>query len=254
MLRSVGLGTLLALGVGIAGCAAAGTDLAEQASDSMDAVTAEAALVVASMDGITASTTPEEAANAAAANAGAFWTEGCFTYLIDGASITYELTECGGPFGLARVNGSVTVTYRATTSSYGFDVTTSNLTIGDATVSYMLSADVATDARNVRVTSSGSATGRRGHAVTHEGTYDLRWNGSSECAGLDGSWTTTVGARTFTTQVAGWQRCGDGCPAAGGSISYTGPVASVIVTYDGSSEASFTNAEGGSGTIPLFCE
>ena len=215
MLRSAFLGMLLALGATVSGCAAAGTDLAEEASDSVDAVTAEAALVVSAMDGITASTTPEEAANAAAANAGTFWTEGCYTYLIDGASVTYEMTSCSGPFGLAQVTGSITVTYRPTTSSYGFDITTTNLAIGDASVSYTLMADVATDARNVRVTSSGNATGRRGHVVTHEGTYDLRWNGSSSCAGLDGSWSTTVGARTFTTQVAGWQRCGSSCPTGG---------------------------------------
>ncbi len=253
MLRLARTGSIFVLCAHAAGCAAAGAELAEQASDSMDSVTAEAALVVAGMDGITASTTPEEAANAAAANAGTFWTEGCFTYLIDGASITYELTECSGPFGLARVTGTITVTYRETTSAFGFDVTTTNLTIGEASVSYTASADVATDSRNARVTSSGSAMGRRGHVIAYEGTYDLRWNGSSECAGIDGTWTTTIGARTYTTQVAGWQRCGDGCPADGGSIGYTGPSASVVVSYDGTQQASWTSGGGGSGTIDLFC-
>jgi hypothetical protein len=152
------------------------------------------------------------------------------------------------------MNGTITVTYRETASAFGFDVTTTNLTIGEAMVSYTASADVATDSRNARVTSSGSATGRRGHAIAYEGTYDLRWNGSSECAGIDGTWTTTIGARTFTTQVVGWQRCGDGCPTDGGSIGYTGPSASVVVSYDGTSQASWTSGGGGSGTIDLFCE
>lgn len=256
MLRLLQIGSLFALGsmsVGLAGCAAAGASFAEEASDSMDGVTAQAALVVAAMDGMTPSVTPEEAANAAAANASTFWTEGCFTYLIDGATITYELTACSGTFGLVEVTGTVVVTYRATTSSFGFDITTTNLTIGESTVSYQLSGDVATDARNVRVTATGSAAGRRGHMISTEGTYDLRWNGSSGCAGIDGSWTTTVGPNSYTTSVSNWQRCNDNCPASGGSISYTGPNASVILTYDGSNKASWTSGEGGSGDLDLFC-
>ena len=253
MLRSARLIGLLVPALALCSCAAAGAQFADQASDSMDAVTVEAALIVAAMDGMNAATTPEEGANNSATNAAEFWTEGCFMWTIDGASITYDLTECTGVFGLKAVTGSVTITYRETASSFGFDITSTNLAIGDATVSFTVNADVSTDARNVSVTTSGGATGRRGHVISREGTYDLRWNSSSTCAGIDGSWTTTVGGLAFTTAVTNWQRCANDCPANGGSISYTGPDASVVVSYDGSSEASWTSGAGGSGTLNLNC-
>lgn len=254
MARLAHWSSLIALCVSLCGCAAAGARFAEEASDSMDSVTAEAALVVASMDGMSASVTPEEAANANAANAGAFWSEGCFTFLVDGASVEYTLTDCTGPLGLVGVSGQVTITYRDEGSSFGFDITTTNLTVGEASIEYSVSAEVATDVRNVTVSTTAQVTGRRGHTVGYSGTYDLRWNGSSECAGIDGSWTATVGANSYTLSVSGWQRCGRRCPVDGGSISYVGPNASIIVSYDGSSEASWTSGAGGSGTVNLFCE
>ncbi len=253
MLRSARILPLCASAALLCSCAAAGAQFADQASDSMDAVTVEAALIVASMDGMNAATTPEEAVNNSAANAGEFWTEGCYMWAIDGATITYELTECSGPFGLSMVTGTVIVTYRPTLSSFGFDISTTDLTVAESTVSFTINADVSTDARNVSVTTSGGASGRRGNRITREGSYDLRWNSSSQCAGLDGSWTTTVAGEAYTTSVTNWQRCADGCPASGGSISYRGPNGSVVLSYDGSNEASWTSAEGDSGTLNLLC-
>ena len=237
----------------LSSCAAAGAEFADQASDSIDAVTVEAALVVASLDGMNAATTPEEAVNNSAANAGAFWTEGCYMWTIDGATITYELTECVGLFGLTEVTGTVVITYRPTRSSIGYDITTTDLAVGQSTVSFTINADVSTDARNVSVTTTGGASGRRGHTITRDGSYDLRWNSSSQCAGIDGSWTTTVAGQPYTTSVTNWQRCANECPANGGSVGYAGPNGSVTITYDGSSQASWTSAEGGSGTLDLLC-
>jgi len=237
----------------LVGCAPEGQGFAEQASDNMDAVTAEAALIVSSLDGMTATTTPEEAVNANAANAATFWTEGCFTFVIDGDSITYTLTGCSGPFGLVEVNGEITITYRMTRSSIGFDITTADLTIGEASVSYTVNADVATDARNVSVSSMGSITGRRGSSISYSSSYDLRYNASSECAGVDGSWSATVGAASWTTTVTNWQRCADRCPQSGGTVTYSGPARSVTLTYDGSDQVSWTSDSGGSGEVELFC-
>jgi len=247
------LATLLASSILLCSCASAGAEFAEQAGDSIDAVTVEAALIVASMDGMSAGTTPEEAANASATNAAEFWTDGCFMWTIDGASITYTMTACAGPFGLTAVTGSVTITYRETGSAYGFDITATDLMVGESSVSFMVSAEVSTDGRNVSVTTSGGAAGRRGHMITRDGSYELRWNGSAQCAGIDGSWSTTVAGQSFTTAVTNWQRCANDCPASGGSISYTGPNASIVVSYDGSNEASWTSAEGGSGSLGLLC-
>lgn len=237
----------------LGGCAPAEQSFAEEASDNMDAVTAEAALIVASLDGMSATTTPEEAVNANAANAGTFWDEGCYVFTIDGDTITYTLTDCRGPFGLVGVSGDVTITYRMTRSSIGFDITTSNLTIGEASVSYTINADVATDARNVSVDSMGSTTGRRGNSITYSGSYDLRYNASSECAGIDGSWSANARAAAWTTTVTNWQRCADRCPQSGGTVRYAGPARSVTLTYDGSDTVSWTSDNGSSGEVELFC-
>lgn len=248
-------GGTLALLLAMTGCTAAGAIVAEQAADSMDSVESEIVWIAHSIDGMTASTTPEDAANASAANAAAFWTDGCFSYSIDGGSITYTLDDCGGPFELAGVTGSVTVTYRESGASYGFDIVATDLMVHASTVSFMVSGDVSTDGRNVNVTTSGSATGRRNHMISHTGTYSLQWNGSSECAGIDsGTWNTTVDGETFTTTVTNWRRCGaTGCPAAGGSIGFSGPRSFITLMYDGTPEASWTSGAGGSGTIRLFC-
>ncbi|MBX3269183.1 MAG: hypothetical protein KF729_02915 [Sandaracinaceae bacterium] len=236
----------------LTGCASPGARAAEQVSDAVDAMTVEAAFVIAGMDGMTASVTPEMAANAAAANAASFWGAGCFTYLIDGGRVTYELDECTGPFGLERVTGTVTVGYRSTASAFGLDVTTADLTVGDAAHALDVRADVATDGRNARVTTTSSGTGRRGHSVARTGTYELRWNASSRCAGIDGSWTTGGGSEHPTT-VTNWQRCREACPAAGGSVSFAGPDGLVTVSYDGTRSARWSSATDGSGTVDLHC-
>jgi len=237
------------------GCTAEGAIAAEQAADSMDSVEYEIAWIAHAIDGMTASTTPEEAANASAANAGAFWTDGCFSYTIDGASITYTLTDCAGPFELAGLSGSVMITYREAGSSYGFDIVATDLMLLGTTVSFVVSGDVSTDGRNVNVTTSGSVLGRRNHMISHTGAYSLQWNGSSQCAGIDsGNWETTVEGNTYTTAVTNWRRCGTtGCPASGGSISYSGAGSFITLTYDGTRRATWTSGAGGSGTVTLFC-
>jgi len=236
------------------GCTVAGAIVAEKAADSMDSVEYEIAWIVHSMDGMTASVTPEEAANASAANASNFWTDGCFMWAIDGPTITYTLTECSGPFGLAMVSGTVAITYRDAGTSYGFDIVANDLTVHDTTVSFDVSADVSTDGRNVSVTSSGSALGRRGHMLSRSGSYNLQWNGASMCAGIDrGSWETVVEGDTFTTNVSNWRRCGASCPGMGGSISFSGPRSSVTLTFEGTRQATWTSDSGNSGTLPLFC-
>jgi len=236
------------------GCASAAGVVAEKAADSMDSVEYEIAWIVHSMDGMTAGVTPEEAVNASAARAAEFWTAGCFMFSIEGATVTYTLTDCGGPFEIVRLSGTVTITYNDTGSGIGFDIVASDLTIRENTVSFSISADVATDGRNVSVTTSGSVLGRRGFMLTRNGTYNLQWNGSSECAGIDsGSWETTVEGEAFATSISNWRRCGINCPAAGATVSFSGSGTTVTVSYDGTRQASWTSSGGESGSLRLFC-
>ncbi len=182
---------------------------------------------------------------------------GCFTKTVSGATVTFVLTDCTGPYGLVHLTGTLTAVY-ARDPAGGVDVTITGSGVkANGAVLDLNATVVATQTngvRNATVTTHATGTGARGFALTREGTYDLSYDPTAECLTLDGSWTTTVGLKTASTTIANYTRCKGTCPAAGGSLVHTTRAgAAVTVTYDGSANAAWASSNGKSGTLALTC-
>jgi hypothetical protein len=182
---------------------------------------------------------------------------GCLTTTVIGATVVYTLNDCTGPYGLVHLTGVVTAVYShgaagevdVTITGSGIKANKSTFDL-DATVKATLSNGT----RSADVVCNSAGTGPRGNTLTRKGEYTATFNPGSECITIDGTWSTTAGARTASTVVSGYSRCKGICPAAGGSIVHT-TLRSVAVTvaYDGSATAAWSTSGGRSGTVALSC-
>lgn len=236
-------------------------DDAEDADESVDVTSAESALTSTLSDEVSQpmSASPTDLAMSAATRVGALLKpQGCATQSTSGATVTYTLTNCTGPYGLVKMTGVITAVYsraagggvQVVLTSTGFKANNATFDVG-ATV-------VATQANGVKtanVTADSKGTGPRGVEVTRTGVYTVTYEPGAECISVDGQWTTKAGARTGTTNVVGYKRCKGECPKAGGRIIHTNgsrPANSVTLTYDGSAIAKWAVANR-SGTVNLRC-
>jgi len=231
---------------------------AEQAVDSADVSSNEAAILYAGTDSSSAAMTAEEAATAAWTNAGTFWQPaGCITATQDGATVTYVVNDCTGPFGLVHVTGTVVVVYSLAADGLHADATADDLDVNggsmDLDATGVLSFEGTT--RVLSVSTNGQGTSARGNSFLRHGDYTASWDPGTSCLGLDGSWSTVVGARTWSTDVVAFEKCGDSCPAEGGHVSYHGGLSGVTVDvdFDGSASAAWETSNGQSGTVSMDC-
>lgn len=242
----------------LAGCGGAdGLGDVSGALDSSDGTANESALMIATTDGTQSATSANEAAAMGAAQARSWWQPStCVTATAQLNVVTYQLSNCTGPYGLVHVTGSVAVTYTKTASGVHAAAVATGLDVNGATMSLASQADysVAGTQKQLVVATDGSGTGPRGNAITRHGAYTLTWDDATDCGALDGSWSTGIGSATWSTSISGYAQCKGHCPS-GGTLSHTGGLSGVTVTvrFDGSADARWSTSRGRSGTIALFC-
>ena len=251
------LSTTLLLGCG--GAAAGGTDVgnASAALDSSDATSTESALYITTTDGTESAATDNDAATAASASVKSWYQPAsCVVAVAVGNVVTYTLTDCSGPWGLAHVSGVATVTYTVRSDGIHAAITANALAVNGASLDFDSQAvySVSGSHKQLSVSSDGSGTGARGYGITRKGDYTASWNTSTECATLDGAWSTTIGTAVWSTTVAGYARCKSACPTAG-TITHTGGLSHETLTlkFDGSADAGWSSTRGDSGSVVLFC-
>lgn len=245
--------SLLLLPVLLFGCSNFPT-YAENTAETMDTVTQEAIFLSAAMDSMTPSTTPTEAAQNAASRAGEFFEgEGCVETDLDGSAVTYTLTACDGAFGLTGITGSVTTTYRMTSMGLGFDMVSTGLTIGEREARFTLAGEIAQDVRSVSVTTMSEMVGPRSILVARDGDYIMRYNPSSGCVAITGTFTSTIEGIAWETTSTEYQRCPNGCAAMGSSVTMTSSEGSLTMTFDGSATGLWTAGDDGNGEATLLC-
>lgn len=234
-------------------------DSAEEADESAVVTSSESALTTELADEVSQpmSATAETLAGAAATRVGSrMQPPGCVTSTVNGATVTYVMVDCTGPYGLVKVNGTVTAVYSRAAGG-GVQVVITGTGIKANAVTFDLNATVKSKEVNgvktANVVADSSGTGPRGTQLSRQGTYTVVYDTVAECVTVDGTWTTKAGVRTATTVVTGYQRCKGTCPAAGGTIVTTVGRVTVTVSYDGSAVASWATAAGKSGTINLTC-
>lgn len=240
---------------------AAELDGAEDADESAVVTSAESALTVNLSDEVAqpvSATANDLAASAVARVPMTMTTPSCVTATQVGATVTYVLTDCTGPYGLVHVTGTLTAVYsRGQGGAVQVVITGNGVKANAATfdVNATVNATQAAGVKRAQVTSQSSGTGPRGASVDRTGAYTVTWDAANECVTLDGTWETTVALRKATTTVANFKKCAGQCPAAGGSIVYTGVRGTVVtLTYDGSATATWSSsANGRTGTVKLLC-
>lgn len=107
-------------------------------------------------------------------------------------------------------------------------------------------------AHELAVQTTGSGTGPRGLGVDHEGDYTIKWDTTTQCHSIDGTWSTDLGERTRSNDVS-LSRCAGGCPT--GSITHQflrGQ--SVTISFNGTASASWSASTGASGSVTLSCQ
>lgn len=235
-----------------------------EAMDSVEISQKESELFVGSIVTLDPKTlSPDEAAKLAAQRAEKVFSPiGCVHPTVLGNAVSYELVDCWGPFKSATMSGSLDVVYTSDAGGLHASLFADELSIGkarrvtlaiDSDGSYSIDADGVT--RRFVVSTHGSGTGSRGNHIERDGSYTLTWNPTTRCATLDGHFETVAGTRSFETTVTGLSRCAGQCPGAGGEIVHeVGEEGrGLTISFDGTSEASWTSTDGASGTIDLFC-
>ena len=249
---------LLVASLFVAGCGGANNVASDEAAlDSTEATSGEAALFSSAASIPTSGITGAAiAADIAAGWSTQFQPAGCATSTAAGNVVTLTTNACTGPYGLVAVTGTMLFTITPALKGYTVHATTTGLQVNhakldiDSTFAY---ADNGTT-KSVTAQVGGSATGPRGHVISRTGSYTATW--TSTCIALDGMWSTTFAGITYQTTVDGYSQCKGACPAAGGSISWSGASRSVTIEFDGSSTADVTvtgTARGGEGSFSLFC-
>jgi hypothetical protein len=201
----------------------------------------------------TASATAVVAA-ALRADGGRFQPPSCFSEVVEGYTVIDELDDCTGPRGLVQVTGTLTTVETADASGTHTDTTATALQIGQQTldVDETTTTRLAGGTRTVTVASASSGTTALGRAVSHEAEYTVARAIGTGCSSLDGTWTTTRGARTWTTTAVSYLRCSRHCPS--GTLTHTRPSgATTTFTFDGTDVARYARSSGRSGTITLRC-
>jgi hypothetical protein len=253
--------TLVMLSLTVVGCGrGVEADSAEDADESVAVSSAESALTAELSDEVAQpmSSTPEQMAMSAAMRVGTrFKPQGCATQSQMGATVTYTLTNCTGPYGLVKVTGTLTAVYsRASGGGVNVVITGTGVKANNATID-INSTVVATQTNGVKkavVTINAGGTGPRGGSLTRSGAYTLTFDTVAECLTIDGSWMTGTARLGASTVVSGYKRCKGTCPTAGGSIVHTTAKNEVVtVTYDGSAAAKWAVTGGRSGTVNLQC-
>lgn len=228
---------------------------AKSAALSVEAANQAGGFLALVADGVSTAQTGVEAAQQASGLTSLFSPSGCASATTSTNTVTYTLAACTGPFGLAKITGTVQVKFTpAGLTALDVEVSSTGLQVGSSTLDLAASATYQKGSTSdmLTVASTTKAQSTRAGSLSQLGMYTIGWNAT--CLQLDGSFSTTVAAQTFTTVVAGYERCDNTCPKAGGMVTVTGPNnRSVTVSYSGGGTAFATTSSGQSGMIGLPC-
>lgn len=255
--RHNGLALLAGFALLAAGCGAAvDAQYVDEALDSTDTAQSQSALLVPATSDAVNGMSADQIAATAASKAGTYYQPAnCVTATATGPTTVYKLNDCTGPHGLVHVTGTVTVVFSVAGDGVHAVATAKELKVNSAVIDVDAAAvyTVNGDTKKLQVTSKTSGTGVRGNFFVHTGAYVATWDAT--CMTLDGAWQTKAGGYTWSTTVANYKRCSGMCPAAGGSVVYTGGISgvTVTVTFDGGGTAKWVSSRGRTGAVIVNC-
>ena len=245
MIRSCALVTMntlivlsLALSAGCAsksssaddGSAAAGSDAAQVESDSesfgsMFATSGSDGSLTPSSFAGGSLTTQGLPGGGAANNFPNLYPAGCATETQDLASKTntYVFTNCTGPWGFSKINGTVAVTWSSTgADNLTLNFSATNFEINRATISTWKATAVITASgndRDMQWNGAFSGTTGAGRDFNRTNVKDIKWTVGAQCIAISGQSTGDVTGKNLTTKIISYDRCAAECPEANSEIN-----------------------------------
>jgi hypothetical protein len=237
---------------------------AARAADSTDLGSLEAALLAATTEMVDLDATEEQMATEAAEAVDAVLEPaGCVEAVVAGATVTFTLNDCSGPYGLGGVSGVANLAFTvAGLGSVSVSLTAANIEVNNATLGVNVSGGLsANDDGNLvyELISTGGGTTADGLIVTRTGEFGMVLEGG--CMTLNGGWTTTIGESAWATTITNFERCDATCPSSGtivwGGAELEGTDApegrGVTVTFDGDDTAAWATTGLDFGQTELAC-
>jgi hypothetical protein len=167
---------------------------------------------------------------------------------VDGATVTYQLDDCSGSFGLVHVTGALVVTYLPTTTGRTeFHASATDLLLNGEPVTFDARAavlhDVAMGQRTIELTVDAHGAGHLGSALTRHGTETARWSDTWGCLFVDTAQSAlTLDGVSWEAQTTALNYCVGECPESGGAVRWTGASGSVQLGYGGSQSVDWSVA------------
>ncbi len=184
-------------------------------------------------------------------------TNACVTVASAAALSIYHFANCDGPYGLAKVNGDVAVSWASTSPTFHIEVSSSNLRVGNATISsWTATADVTASGSERTMIWQSSASGT---VLVHQSarafvrTIDATstWTLGDSCIDIEGAAQGSIEKSNgailhVNTRASAFVACAESCPNSGSELradDIDDPGVYVQVLY-GSNNATYTNDRG----------
>jgi hypothetical protein len=186
---------------------------------------------------------------------------GCLAVTSDSAAktVTYQFSDCTGPFGMVHITGTVNAGWSApSTTELDLSFTATSLEVNRATIDWSATAKIAASgsARTMQWDGQFSGTTARGRSFSRQNHKTIAWTtGTSPvCAQANGYSEGDVTGRKLRTDVTNWKRCKGACPESGDiKITNEATNKSIDIKFDGGDQITFTGPNGGQLTVTLAC-
>ena len=192
------------------------------------------------------------------------WPVHCSTRTADPTNprvVHIHFDGCTGPFGLVSLSGDMTAVY-STNASGGLhvEVTSSDLTANGKPVSHSGSGDVTMNGteRDIAWTGAWTRVNAKGETVAHTTQLAIAVDTVKHCRDVNGTAVTNVADREVDSTIKDYRFCKDAagedeCPSGTVTHTHVKSGRTITVSFDGSTEATFTGPRGGTLEVGLVC-
>ncbi len=196
---------------------------AQNAVDSMQQGSLEAALLAAIMDPVVISADiPTMIAEAEGALATTFTPADCTTSEVIGDTVNVVFQDCDGPFGLDGITGGANLSLNnATDTETQLNLGGAGLTVNGATIGLGVTGSATTNGDGLRTydlitAGTGVTRDTPPKPVGRAGNFTVVVEG--ECLVMQGAWTFTIQTDVRAATFNNFKRCATTCPDSGSMI------------------------------------
>lgn len=181
---------------------------------------------------------------------------GCIVSTRAANVVTHVFTDCTGPYGLVHFTGTVTSTWTKVEGGAQVVHVAKGFAIDRATVDHRATVTFTKASGVYTKTRKASFSGKTaaGRPISRSADWVTVYDAKTRCIARDGGAQTTIGERTWSSSIDGYERCGiglAGCPKDG-TITLTGPRATVVLDFPGG-PAVDVSVNGKTWRRPLVC-